>query len=83
MGKDVHKIRVYKEKEKIQQVTHWDLDYLSNDEILELYETKNERAHKLANIDMMETKSHINLALLLISIGVILLFGSLFMLSRI
>ena len=38
MNNETTKIRLYKEKEKLQQVTHWDLDYLSKDEIRNLCE---------------------------------------------
>jgi hypothetical protein len=37
MKKVKKKIRLIKEEEKIQQVTHWDLDYLSKDEIPDLF----------------------------------------------
>ena len=38
MKKEKYKFRLFKEKEKIRQVTHWDLDYLPMHEILELYQ---------------------------------------------
>jgi hypothetical protein len=41
MKNEKKKIHLIKEDEKIKQVTHWDLDYLPKDEILDLYQTGN------------------------------------------
>lgn len=43
MKKVKKKIRLIREEEKIQQVTHWDLDYLSKDKIPDLF--KREKGH--------------------------------------
>jgi hypothetical protein len=72
------KIRILKEKEKIQQVTHWDLDYLPRDEILNLYEQKTEHHQHRAEKLKQTGERHQKLSLLLIATGVFLLAGALY-----
>jgi hypothetical protein len=76
MKNEKKKIHLIKEDEKIKQVTHWDLDYLPKDEILDLYrqgtgnhQQKNKTAHAAD-----ETSKR--LPLLLIAIGLFLLAGA-------
>jgi hypothetical protein len=47
--KNEKKIHLIKEDEKIRQVTHWDLDYLPKDEILDLYQREQETTNKKQN----------------------------------
>ena len=87
MKKENQKVRLLKEEEKIRQVTHWDLDYLSKDEILDLY--KRETGSHNPNNGIIHTTdntnktamSNRNVALLLIAIGLMLLTGALYVAS--
>jgi hypothetical protein len=52
MKNEKRRFRLIKEEEKRRQVTHWDLDYLPKEEILDLYQRgtvyhqqKNSTAH--------------------------------------
>ena len=83
MEKENHKVRLFKEEEKIRQVTHWDLDYLSKDEILNLYKRgtgnlspNNGIIHTTDNINKTAVSNR-NISLLLIAIGLIMLTGAL------
>ncbi len=46
-----------KEEEKIRQVTHWDLDYLPTDEILDLYQRETGRHRKKTEMDLRPMKA--------------------------
>lgn len=83
MNNDTPKIRLYKEKEKLQQVTHWDLDYLSRDEINNLYERETGHHPREDKQSHATAKNSQKLSLLLITTGVLLLVGSLFIASLI
>ena len=77
------KIRLFKEKEKIYQVTHWDLDYLTKDEIRDLY-NRNTGQYKQEYEKRHSTgKSNQKFSLLLITMGILLLAGSLYVASLI
>ncbi len=71
------KIRVYKEKEKTQRVTHWDLDYLPMDEIVALYKQNKGNPQPKDETGPATEKSNLKLSLLLIGTGLLLLVGSL------
>lgn len=83
MEKGLKKIRVIKEKEKIQQVTHWDLDYLSKDEVRDLYELNPAQYQRKDEIRHSTAKSKQKLSLLMITMGLFLLAGSLYVASLI
>lgn len=74
------KHRVFKEKGKIKQVTHWDLDYLPREEINDLYFQKREKNHREAQPAHQSDST--KLALMLIGVGLVLLAGSLYLASR-
>ena len=78
MKKGLQKIRIIKAKEKIHQVTHWDLDYLPKDEILNLYERKTGYHQNKVEIGHETGKRHQKLSLLLITMVFFLLAGSLY-----
>ena len=40
-----------REEEKIRQVTHWDLDYLPTNEILDLYQRKSGHSQQINSIE--------------------------------
>ena len=67
------KIRLIKEEEKIRQGTHWDLDYLPKDEILDLYEREKDHPQKEHGIAHASQESDKKLSLLLIATGLLLL----------
>lgn len=80
MKKVKKKIRLIKEEEKTQQVTHWDLDYLSKDEIPDLF--KREKGHLEKNRIGRATGESIKIAsILLIAIGLLLMAGVLYVTS--
>ena len=83
MKNGLEKMRVYKEKGKIQRVTHWDLDYLPMDEILDLYKQKEEHQPPKGATGPATGKSNLKLSLLLIAAGLVLLAGSLYVASLI
>jgi hypothetical protein len=83
MSNETPTIRLYKEKEKLQQVTHWDLDYLSRDEINDLYKRETDHHPREDRQSHATAKSNQKLSLLLITTGVLLLAGSLFVASLI
>jgi hypothetical protein len=83
MEKKGRKARVFKEREKLQQVTHWDLDYLSKDDLYRLSEWKFDPYRQSQQNGLDTRQNNRSLPLLLISIGTILLLGSLFIASRI
>jgi hypothetical protein len=71
------KFKVFKEGGKIHQVTHWDLDYLSQDEVRDLYERKT-GSYENDSTQKNEPEMHNQkLPLLLITMGLVLLAGSL------
>jgi hypothetical protein len=74
-------IRVFKERGKVNQVTHWDLDYLSKDEVRELYERRPDDFRRRDKKGLESRKPNQKLALLLITIGLLLLAGSLYVAS--
>jgi hypothetical protein len=77
MEKEKSEIHLFKEKEKIRQVTHWDLDYLSKDEILDLYNRKTVYHQQKEEIGHAIGKNTPKFLLLLITVGLLLLAGSL------
>ena len=80
MNAEKKKYRIYKETEKHQQVTHWDLDYLPGEKVRELYEQKVEP--KSGNCQICNRLKDRHLPLCLIAAGLFLLMGSLFVISR-
>ena len=80
MAKKKKSMRVIKENGKLRQVTHWDIDYLSADQIETLYaKNDSEPSRNVANsTDLSGTKW----GLLLIGVGSIVLLFSLFLASR-
>jgi len=77
MKTEKKKFRVTKEQEKIRQVTHWDLDYLPKEKILDLYQRETgyrKQKHKTAPAT---DESNRTIPLLLIAIGLLLLAGAL------
>jgi len=80
MDEKQKKHRVFKEKGKIKQVTHWDLDYLPREEIKDLYLQKREKKHREAQPEHRSGGK--KLALMLIGMGLVLLAGSLYLASR-
>ena len=83
MENGIQKIHVIKEKEKIQQVTHWDLDYLSMDEIRDLYDLNRIIFQRKDETRNPIGKDKQKLSLLMIAIGLFLLAGSLYVASLI
>ena len=77
MENGTRKIRIIKEKEKLNQVTHWDLDYLSKDEVQKLYEDKAGYPQQTDRIRRTSGESNQSAGLRLIMIGVLLLVVSL------
>ena len=71
---------VFKERSKIGQVTHWDMDYLPKNEIEALYATQAPPPPR----DRTDPKPRTNtrLALILVGIGVLLLLISLGLAAR-
>lgn len=80
MDEKQKKHRVFKEKGKIKQVTHWDLDYLPREEIDDLYLQKREENYRKAGPTYRSGGK--KLALMLIAMGLVLLAGSLYLASR-
>lgn len=76
------KLHLIKEEEKIRQVTHWDLDYLPKDEILNMYKRGSGHGQK-NSVGFAEDKSHERVSLLLIAMGLLLLAGALYVTSLI
>ena len=83
MKNGIQKIRLFKEKEKIHQVTHWDLDYLTKDEIKDLYNRKTGQYKQEDEKRNATGKSNQKFSLLLITMGILLLAGSLYVASLI
>lgn len=81
MKKEKRKFRLIKEEEKIRQVTHWDLDYLPTDEILDLYQRKSGHSQQINSIENVTIESNKKLSFLLIASGLLLLAGTLFIMS--
>ncbi len=77
MKKGKNKIRLIKEDEKIRQVTHWDLDYLPKDEILDLYRRETGHHNQKTSIELADEKSYAKVSMLLITLGLLLLAGAL------
>jgi hypothetical protein len=77
MKKRKNKIRLIKEDEKIRQVTHWDLDYLSKEEILDLYKREAGLHKQKIRIGHAVDKGYEKVSMLLIAIGLLLLAGAL------
>lgn len=77
MKKGKNKIRLIKEDEKIRQVTHWDLDYLPKDEILDLYRRETGHHKQKTSIGLADEKSYAKVSMLLIALGLLLLAGAL------
>ena len=75
------RFRLIKEEEKIRQVTHWDLDYLPTDEILDLYQRKSGHYQQKNSIGHTTDERNKKLSLLLIVTGLLLLVGILYILS--
>ena len=83
MVKRTNNIRLIKEEEKIRQVTHWDMDYLPRDEILEMYK-REKRHHGLRGRYKSATdKNSKALSLLMIATGLLLLAVTLYVSSLI
>jgi len=80
MEQQRRKHRVFKEKDKIERVTHWDLDYLPRQQISDLYAQKREKNHRETQPEHQSGGK--KLALMLIGIGFALLAGSLFLATR-
>lgn len=83
MKNGIQKFRLFKEKEKINQVTHWDLDYLTKDEIQDLYNRKTGYYRQGDQKRHATGKGGQKFSLLLITIGILLLAGSLYVASLI
>ena len=83
MNNEIQKIRVFKEKEKLNQVTHWDLDYLTRDEIRDLYVRKTVYFKQVDDKRHATGKGNQKFSLLLITMGILLLAGSLYVASLI
>jgi len=81
MADNNRKIRVFKENGKTPQVTHWDLDYLSKDDVRDLYEQGTKNYQRKAKQERASSTSNQKLSLLLITIGCLLLAGSLYVAS--
>jgi hypothetical protein len=77
MKTENRQFRLIKEKEKLQQVTHWDMDYLPRDEILELYQRRTGYRQQTDKTARAIDESHQTLPWLLIAAGVLLLAGTL------
>lgn len=80
MDEKQRKHRIFKEKGKIGQVTHWDMDYLSREEVNDLYVQKQEKNPWEAQPERRSGGK--KLALMLIGMGLALLAGSLYLASR-
>ena len=48
MGKKIKKVRIYKEQAKDRHTTHWDMDYLTWEEVEALYSKAKEKPGKRA-----------------------------------
>jgi len=83
MKNGIQKIRLFKEKEKLNQVTHWDLDYLTRDEIRDLYNRKTGYYRQKDEKRDATGKGRQKFSLLLITMGILLLAGSLYVASLI
>jgi hypothetical protein len=83
MKNEKQKIRLIKEDEKIRQVTHWDLDYLPKDEILDLYQRERGHHKQKNRIGHATDESNKKLSLVLIATGLLMLAGTLFVMSLI
>ncbi len=83
MNNGIQKIRLFKEKEKLNQVTHWDLDSLTRDQIRDLYIRKPGYFRQVDDKRHATGKSSQKFSLLLITIGILLLAGSLYVASLI
>jgi len=77
MKTENRKFRLVKEEEKLQQVTHWDLDYLPRDEILDLYQRRTGYRQPINKTARAIDESNKTLPLLLIAAGMLLLAGAL------
>ena len=80
MDENQKKHRVFKEKGKLEQVTHWDMDYLSREEVNDLYAQNREKNPREAQPEHRSGGK--KLALMLIGMGLSLLAGSLYLASR-
>jgi hypothetical protein len=80
MDENQKKHRVFKEKGKNEQVTHWDMDYLSREEVNDLYAQNREKKPREAQPERRSGGK--KLALMLIGMGLSLLAGSLYLASR-
>jgi hypothetical protein len=73
--------RVHKEPDKLRQVTHWDIDYLSLTEIDSLY--RQNQANSPPHLTIKPTRdSTARLPLILIAAGLVVLLLSLSIASR-
>ena len=79
--KNEKKIHLIKEDEKIRQVTHWDLDYLPKDEILDLYQRETGHYQQKNKGEHATDETNEKLPLLLIATGLFLLAGALYVAS--
>ena len=81
MKKENQRFRLFKENEKIRQVTHWDLDYLPMDEILELYQRESGPSQQKNSNEHVTDEGNTKLSLVLIASGLSILAGTLFIMS--
>jgi hypothetical protein len=81
MKKEKRQFWLIKEEEKIRQVTHWDLDYLPTKEILDLYQRESGPSQQKKSNEHVTDESNTKLSLLLIASGLLLLAGTLFVMS--
>jgi len=83
MNTEEQAFRIIKEKEKIRQVTHWDLDFLSRKDLRDLYRRKTGDSFQIAKREHATYRSNQTLAIVLIAAGLFLLASSLYVLSLI
>ena len=83
MEKGIPKSRVNKEKEKINKVTHWDLDYLPKEKVQDLYEPNPVQHHMKEELRHSSGISKNKLSLMMIAGGLFLLAVSLYIASLI
>lgn len=77
MKTEKQKFRLVKEEEKLRQVTHWDLDYLPRDEILDLYQRRTGYRQPTNKNGRAIEDSNKTLPLLLIAAGILVLTAAL------
>jgi hypothetical protein len=79
MEEEKKKVRIFKESEKNHQVTHWDMDYLTLEEVQALYNRQNGGRHLKPNRVVEFINNHI--PTLMIGLGLLLLSAAIFMAS--